>query len=124
MAPPDGMRAYLWLQRVQIAAAFLLASIDAGWKDSARRRALFSLLMGPVDWTCGAALLALTGLALEDADVQAEVTPLLRSLLNAIPNPGQVCYAHALVYCYLHLPTHDDPERGTLEQWVRGREAA
>jgi tetratricopeptide (TPR) repeat protein len=122
--PPEGLRAYVWLQRVQIAAAFILAHVDAGWKDSARRRALFSLLLGPVDWTCGAAVLALTALALEDGESRAEVIPLFRSLLNTIPNPGHVCYAHALVYCYLRLPTRDDPERATLEQWVRGGESA
>jgi hypothetical protein len=121
---PQGLRAYVWLQRVQIAAAFILAHLDPGWKKAARRRALFSLVMGPVDWTCGAAVLALTALALEDAQIRAEVVPLFRSLLNAIPNPGQVCYAHALVYCYLQLPTHDDPERATMEEWVRGGEAA
>jgi hypothetical protein len=120
--PPPGTPAWTWLQYVQVAAALVLAHVDAGWKGAARRKALFALANGPLDWTVGAAIIALTHVAQHDPAARDEVTRLFVELMKAMPRQGYVPYAHALVCCLLALPTISDKERATLKEWRRDLE--
>jgi hypothetical protein len=58
------MRAWTWIWSVQVAAAFVIAQLEADWEGSFRKEALFSLVNGPMDWTVNAAIIALTVLVL------------------------------------------------------------
>jgi tetratricopeptide (TPR) repeat protein len=93
-----------WIQRAQVASAFLIARLDDGWEDSLRRRALISLARGPLDWSVGAAIVVLGQLALEEPAVRPEVDALYVELLSLRPRPGTVPYEGALVTWARRLP--------------------
>ncbi|GAB4190483.1 MAG: hypothetical protein OHK0022_03320 [Roseiflexaceae bacterium] len=103
-AAPAGMPAWDWIFRVQVAAAFMLATLEGGWAKSLRRRALFALARGPLDWSVGAALLALVQIARREPAARAEVGALYLELLGNLPKPGYVAYRHPLLCCALMLP--------------------
>jgi tetratricopeptide (TPR) repeat protein len=117
--PPQGMPAWVWLQRLQIASALVIAHIDSGWMGSARRKALLSIARGPMDWTIGAAALALVLIAHEHRDAEPEISQLFGDLLRVRPTPGDVCYAHAVVVCLLRLPGLTPSERQRAIQWQK-----
>jgi tetratricopeptide (TPR) repeat protein len=118
--PPEGWPPWAWIFRVQVAAALVIARLDKGWKDSVRRKALFSLANGPMDWTVDAAILALTVLALEDKEIAKDVVRLFRDLLDELPQDGPVCYHRALVNGALRLPQIAGREREELHrEWLR-----
>lgn len=108
MVHPPARRAshkvWAWIQRVQVASAFILAHIDSGWESSLRRRALFSLARGPLDWTVGAAIIALAQVAIEEPVAKTEIEALYLDLLAALPRPGGIPYAYALAVCSIYLP--------------------
>jgi tetratricopeptide (TPR) repeat protein len=121
--PPPDVPAWFWLLKVQLTAALVLAHIDDGWQGSLRKKVLFSLANGPMDWTVTAAVVALTALALESPEIEAEVVGLFRELMHAMPQGGYVCYAYPLVCCYLYLPHITAEERSILRQWRSGLES-
>lgn len=93
-----------WMFRVQVASALVLAYIDDGWEDSIRRRALSSLLHGPVDWITTAGIIALTELAREEEDLAPWVIDRFLDLLERRPNIGYWCIEYALVKSLLRIP--------------------
>jgi tetratricopeptide (TPR) repeat protein len=131
MVYPPGVarvdRPAVWVYRVQVAAALVLAHVDSGWEDSARRKALLALANGPMDWTVDAALVALAAIAREEDEAAEEITRLFRALRKGIPPDGTVSYYPALVWCALRLPDVTDSERdslrGSLKRWQDAREA-
>lgn len=113
--PPQGPHApWTWLQRVQVASAFVIARGDGGWEGSRRRRVLLTLARGPMDWTVEAALLALAWVAKTTPEAHAEVLALFRAL--ARNTQGYACYAHALACAHLQLPGLTGDERLALER--------
>ena len=116
---PSGEAAWLWLQRVQVAAALSLAFVDSGWKDSLRRKALVALFHGPVDWTVSAAILALTEIALSEERARDEVKTLFIAQFDFIPKGGFCTYQDALVCNLLRLPNLSSQER---QHFTRYRE--
>ena len=84
---PEGIDAWDWVFRVQVAAALCLAGVDAGWGGSLRERALMSLWLGPLDWTTTAALIALTEIARSEGDVASTIVPILVRELDGPINP-------------------------------------
>jgi tetratricopeptide (TPR) repeat protein len=120
-------RPAVWVYRVQVAAALVLAHVDPGWEGSARRRALLSLANGPMDWTVDAGLVALAALARDEEDIAAEVGPLFREMREAVPPDGEVSYYPALIWSSLRLPGLEEDERealkGQLRRWESAREA-
>jgi hypothetical protein len=101
---PAQIPIWVWLQRVQVAAALIIACLDHGWQGSVRRRVLLSLARGPMDWTIEAAIIALAQIAQEEASAVGEITKLFENLALAQPSPGAVPYLSALVVCGLQLP--------------------
>ncbi|MGE0708234.1 MAG: tetratricopeptide repeat protein [Planctomycetota bacterium] len=85
----EGVPPWEWLFRVQVAAAFIVARLDAGWEGSARRAALRALLHGPLDWTTTAALVAVTQLAQEEPALAPSLLGELLPWLDAPPSPIQ-----------------------------------
>jgi tetratricopeptide (TPR) repeat protein len=115
-----------WLQRVQLAAALLVAHVEPGWAGSTRRRALVALALGPVDWTVTAAIVALTRLAARDAAIRADVLPLFAALEAVVSATAYTCYAAPLAHCWLQLEP-DAATRDRLLAWLarlRDEEAA
>lgn len=113
--PPE-MTIWTWLHRIQIAAAFAIAYLDTGWKNSLRKQVLFDLARGPMDWTTEAAIIALMQIALEDEEAAIDIISLFRELLENIPTSGHCPYLYGLIYCSLYLPSIDDEFRQKLEQ--------
>ncbi len=99
----DPFVAWVWLQRVQIASAFVLGGIDTGWEDSIRKRCLFSLARGPMDWTVGAALLPLSYIAEREPDHADSIGELHYELLTALPTAGFIPYEFVLLWCISRL---------------------
>jgi len=116
-----------WIYRVQLAAALTLAHLDGGWEDSVRRRALLSLVNGPMDWTVDAALVALAALARDEDDAADEIRGVFRDLLAATPADTPHCYYPALLWSMLRLPDLPDDERSEvrdrLREWHEARRA-
>jgi hypothetical protein len=71
-----------WVYRIQHAAAFILAGDDRGLPI------LRDLANGPMDWTVDAALVALTELARERAELREGVISLLRARLDHAATEG------------------------------------
>ncbi len=101
--PPE-TSVWQWIHLVQFAAALSIARFDAGWDNSVRRKALVSLLRGPMDWTTEAAIVAVTQLALDEKERLADVASLLLDVAKNMPKPGAVPYFGALRVCVAMLP--------------------
>ncbi len=101
---PAGTPAWRWMVHVQFAVAFVLAALDEGWVDSARRLALFSLADGPTDWVGGAAVVALGEIARDEPAHAPEIAEHLLEMLQEQPSAGGWCLERPLVYALLRIP--------------------
>ncbi len=113
--PPEGMTPWRWIYRLDLAAAFVITHLDAGWVGSRRRSLLLSLANGPMDWTTNAALVALTAVALDNPELEVEIHHLFLDLLKHAPNDAASCYLDVLPWCALHLPNLPEEMR---ESWT------
>ncbi|MBN2191992.1 MAG: hypothetical protein JW751_04190 [Polyangiaceae bacterium] len=94
---------FSWVFRLQIAAALVLAHVDRGWDGSRRKRVLFHLALGPVDWAVSAALIALARLAEADLEIRRDVEILFWFLRRQAPSKGYTTYAYVLSILWLGL---------------------
>jgi hypothetical protein len=108
-----------WVQRIQIAAALLVAKVEPGWHGSRRRQGLFDVCNGPLDWTTVAGILALATLAQDEPAIADDVANLFNELLGNIPQGGYICHLHPLVIAYQRLPNLSAKERQDLAEWRR-----
>lgn len=115
-APPAETSPLQWLPRVQLTAAFVLCHWDTGWVGSQRRDALYSVLLGPRDWTTTAAIVALATLAEDYKAIATDVSDAFLKLHEAMPEIGSCCYDRALYYNWLRLPHLYDNEREDLQR--------
>jgi tetratricopeptide (TPR) repeat protein len=115
---PDGVKIWNWLYRVQVAAALVLAHLHPNGNS-----VLFALARGPMDWTVGAAIIALTQIALTDASAAPGILELFIELLQSIPQPGYCPYEHTLVLCCLRLPFINSDLRSYLERYRQAIES-
>ncbi len=74
-----------WVFRVQVASALVIGRLESGWSEGPRREALTTLLRGPVDWVCTAALVATAEIAEREHDVREGCLKLLASALDLRP---------------------------------------
>lgn len=114
--PPEGLPGYLWIQRLQHAAALVCGHVDPGWSESTRRSVLLSLVNGPMDWTTDAAIVALTELALDEPAALPEVAEVFLQLLEEIPDEGHSWFGEALAQSFLRLPGRPPHERGRFSK--------
>ncbi len=111
---PTDWAPWEWVFHVQVAAAYTIARLDERWPEGPRRSALFAIARGPVDWTCTAALAALTEIAIRDPNARADATEFL---LQDIRNPPEMtpvyfqCIAQPLVSLCRRLPELPDDMR-------------
>jgi tetratricopeptide (TPR) repeat protein len=106
-----------WVARVQIAAALVLAHLDAGWEGSTRKRALYSIACGPTDWTMNAAIIVLAWLSRADAAVRKDVEALFGWLEGQVPRDGFTCWEHPLVCSWIAMGGHDEQASQRLAAW-------
>lgn len=117
-AAPEGVVAWDWIQRVQIAAALTIAYTSADWEraipkkglfskssePSPRHAALYGLLFGIGDWTTTAAIIALTQIALQEPEREGQIANWFRDFYLNMPKNSYVPYDYALGTCGLRLP--------------------
>jgi len=102
--PPAGIPPWRWIYRLDFAAAFVFARFGAGWAGSRRQKLLLSLLNGPMDWTTDAALVALTGVAMDAPELVWEIHELFLRLAEYSPPDARVCWEEVLPWCAMNLP--------------------
>jgi tetratricopeptide (TPR) repeat protein len=106
---PAEIPIWVWLYRVQVASALIIGHLggdpDGGWDGSLRKRVLFSLARGPMDWTVGAAIVALAQVARQEPATVPEIAALYGELLDSLPEPGSIAQLDALLTCALLLPS-------------------
>jgi tetratricopeptide (TPR) repeat protein len=109
---PNGgsWRVLNWTQRTQIAAALVLAHLD--------RRALYSLMYGPSDWTTGAGIVALGVLARKDPAIRAEAVQAFQWLQAQVPAEGFCAWEYPLVCTWMSFPELDETTRTKLRLWL------
>jgi tetratricopeptide (TPR) repeat protein len=74
-----------WMFRVQVASVLVLGRLNSGWSEGPRREVLTTLLRGPVDWVCTAALVATAEIAEREHDARESCLELLASALDLRP---------------------------------------
>ena len=114
----DDPRPWLRIQRVQFAAAMLIASLDraTAWPWSLRHRGLHALIHGPLDWTTSAAVVALTlAVRAGDAD-EKEALRWMTALYERRPSEGAWLLEHALLTSMLRMPNLSAAMRDRLSE--------
>jgi tetratricopeptide (TPR) repeat protein len=110
--PAATLDASQWVFRYQVAGALLLGRLDDGWGESQRRRGLFALAHGPIDWLVSAALPALGLVFAEEPSSRGEIWQLFEHLARRIPDIGYCCYRAPLAATTMRLPGLDPALRG------------
>jgi hypothetical protein len=105
--------------RIQLAAASVLAHLDEGWENSVRRKALYSILFGPLDWTTTAAIITLSYLAIKCEVISPDIHQAFLKVEKAVPKKGFCCYLHALYYNWQSLPHLFPHEREHIQKKLR-----
>ena len=88
---------WAWLYRIQIAAALVISQLESAWDNSIRKKALYSLAWGPMDWTVDASLVALAAIAAEEENTADDIAALFREMFANLPTGGPSCYYRAAV---------------------------
>jgi hypothetical protein len=108
-----------WLPRVQLAAAQVVGQVDRGWEGSARREALFSVLLGPSDWTTQAAIRVLARLARDYEPIAPDIHDAFQQLADHRPDTGYCCWEETLFRCWRDLPHLFPNERQEMDRLLR-----
>ncbi|MHB0935294.1 MAG: tetratricopeptide repeat protein [Armatimonadota bacterium] len=114
--PADG-DPLVWISRIQLAAAEVIAQLDGGWEGSLRRQLLTDLMNGPLDWTVEAAAITLAHLAQLEPELATPVLSLLYERLVNTPPLTYLPLEHTLCRNILLLP--GVPEK--IEKQVKKR---
>lgn len=111
--PPSWASPLTYGFRFQVSAALVLANLDDGWDDaSPRRRALLSLIDGPVDWLAAAGLIAVTRLCDREPALVATVTAILEDAAGVASSPiHHMCLIYPAVILLTQLPGASPSQR-------------
>jgi tetratricopeptide (TPR) repeat protein len=116
--PPEELPSWVWLQRLQFAACCTIAGVGAGWEGTLRRRALLSLLRGPLDWINGAAAMVLSEIYIDCVPARPEIMKELWDQLQRLPN-AYACCRKPFAAAFLRLPgTVPAHLVEALQRWV------
>jgi tetratricopeptide (TPR) repeat protein len=88
--PPEGIPSWV-------------AGFDYGWEGTLRRRALLSLLRGPLDWINGAAAMVLSEIYLDWLPARGEIMEALLAQIRRLPN-AYACCRKPFAAAFLRLP--------------------
>jgi tetratricopeptide (TPR) repeat protein len=100
---------------VQVAAALVISYVGDGWEGSARRSALSDLLLGPVDWTTSAAIIAACNLARTEPALNDRICELLSPLVAV--DGGPIHFANVTEPLLRCLPWIPKPS-AELSRWA------
>jgi hypothetical protein len=109
--------AFEWVQRVQIAAALVIAHLEPGWPGATKKRALESIAMGPVDWTASAAVIALSRLAKADPNARRDVENLFKQLRSLVAQTGFTCYEWPMANAWIAMGGHGPEVLAEMQAW-------
>jgi hypothetical protein len=101
--PPEEVPSWVWLRHLQFAACCTVAGMDRGWEGTLRRRALLSLVRGPLDWINGAAAMVLSQIYLDCVAARPEITKELWEQIQRLPN-AYACCRKPFAAAFLRLP--------------------
>jgi len=116
--PPDvpaDMRGWVWLQRVQLAAALIVASLEGPAAVTRNGGALLDILNGPIDWAIGAASLALVSVAREHSETRQHITTAYKSVIASAPKDGFATSIAPVICSYREVPGITQQERESLD---------
>jgi tetratricopeptide (TPR) repeat protein len=113
--PPPSVPAWDWIQRLQVAAALLIARAD----PVEGRRALEDVLDGPIDWVSEAALVGLTEIALDDPSAVEAIAQHIERTADRLPKGGHFGMAQALAAAHHRLPGRPPHLRAMLDHEAR-----
>lgn len=119
---PPGVTALEWLPRVQLAAAQVLGQVDSGWQGSERRRALVSVLFGPMDWSTCAAIRVLAWIASAEPACATDIVRLFEQMEKHIPEVGHWDWVTLLYQQWLEIASLWDEEREELRRKLEALE--
>ena len=120
-----GVTSLVWVPRVQLVAAQVLAQIDSGWKGSLSRDILFDVARGPMDWTTNAAIIALRQVACEAPSTVDDIRGLFHELLEHAPVRGFCCYRNTLLANWQMIPGVPEAERRQVAKlWAANNDEA
>lgn len=119
-AIPEGIHVLDWIPRVQYAALAVVANIAGKWEKSEKRDALYSILLGPRDWSTEAAIAVLANLVEAYPAQAVDVHRQFEKLQKAIPETGACLYEYTLYYNWLRMPHLFDNEREDLQKILQG----
>ena len=78
-----------------------------------------SVLLGPSDWTTGAAIQVLSRLGRENEAIAPDIHDAFQQLANHRPDWGYCCWEYALFSHWLELPHLFPKEREDLQRTLR-----
>jgi hypothetical protein len=102
--------------RVDLVVAEVIAHVQDDWDAGRRRDALYSMLLGPRDWSTAAAIVALAHLAKERPLLSCDVHVAFEKLDRARPDRGALFYEPVLLSFWRNLPHLYDTEREALDK--------
>ncbi len=116
-ACPGNIEMWNWIHYLQTVSALTIAYLneEEPWQGSLRRRALLSLVRGPMDWTIEAAIIALSQVAHADQSSAADIIAIWTEMFDNLPSSGAVPYLSALAYYGLTLPNSPENLHKRLE---------
>jgi len=115
--PNSDWRVLVWVQRIQVCVALIIAHLDQGWANSYRKNALLSMVYGPVDWTVDAGIIALGVIARNEPETRGEIIQIFQWLRSQIPTDGFTCYEYPLCSTMLAFENQDPAAIKDLEKW-------
>lgn len=114
--PQAQMPAWLWLQRVQLAAAQWVANIESRHRLPLEQSSLIDILRGPIDWVMDAAVIALTRRVCEEQLDPNWLCEQFFTLLNRLPEEGYWSTRKVTLHHILILPGLDEQVRSEVQQ--------
>jgi hypothetical protein len=91
--------------------------MESGWEQSHRKRVLYALIGGPVDWTVDAGIIVLGWLARQDPAIRKDAEQLFAWMEKQIPEEGYTCFEYPLVCSWLNLGDLDEATTERLTAW-------
>jgi hypothetical protein len=113
---PAERSALEWLPRVHYVVCQVVAQLDDGWVGSIRRDALYSILLGPTDWTTIAAIQILAKIGRTEEVYAPDIHTAFQKLADHRPDRGYCCWLRPLYAAWLQLPHLFPKERKEFER--------
>ena len=109
---------WMWIIRVQIAAALLIASTEKTWEGSKRKEALLSLIYGPPDWVGVAGIVALTEIVIDQPEYYKDIIEIFSEMIQNHPNFAWTL-EFPLMANVLRIPSLDKNTRKMFEEYLK-----